>query len=86
MPTFGRFCGYAVQPVFRNWERITAIFGVVAIVPHGKVRVSVSKKTTSVLAGAEAGSMLAKAEKLGVTIIDEATLDAMLAESTPAVE
>ncbi len=45
----------------------------------GKVSGSVSKKTAYVLAGAEAGSKLAKAEKLGVAIIDEATLHAMLA-------
>ncbi len=33
---------------------------------------SVSKKTDYVLAGEDAGSKLAKAEKLGVAIIDEA--------------
>jgi DNA ligase (NAD+) len=44
----------------------------------GKVSGSVSKKTNFVVAGAEAGSKLAKAESLGVTVIDEATLLAML--------
>ena len=44
----------------------------------GKVSGSVSKKTTYVLAGAEAGSKLAKAEKLGVAIIDEPQLHSML--------
>ncbi len=44
----------------------------------GKVSGSVSKKTHFVLAGADAGSKLAKAQELGITIIDEAGLLAML--------
>ena len=44
----------------------------------GKVSGSVSKKTDFVVAGEAAGSKLTKANELGVTVIDEATLLEML--------
>ncbi|HEY0565467.1 MAG TPA: BRCT domain-containing protein, partial [Terriglobales bacterium] len=44
----------------------------------GKVSGSVSKKTSYVVAGEEAGSKLDKARDLGVAVIDEAALVQML--------
>ena len=48
----------------------------------GKVSGSVSKKTSFVVAGEEAGSKLAKAEELGVALLDEAGLRHLLEQTT----
>jgi DNA ligase (NAD+) len=47
----------------------------------GKVSGSVSKKTSYVVAGADAGSKLAKAESLGIQLLDEPGLLALLAQA-----
>jgi DNA ligase (NAD+) len=49
------------------------------IIAHGgKVSGGVSKKTSFVLAGEDAGSKLEKAKKLGIRVVDEAELRKMM--------
>ena len=48
-----------------------------------KVSGSVSKKTSFLMVGADAGSKLAKAQSLGVRVLDEAALDAILKTKRP---
>lgn len=59
-----------------NWSRDEAARHILAA--GGKVSASVSGKTAFLVAGAEPGSKLAKATKLGVPILDEAGLMALL--------
>lgn len=47
----------------------------------GKVASAVSKKTHYLVAGAEAGSKLAKAQELGITVLDEQQLQTLLKDS-----
>jgi DNA ligase (NAD+) len=48
----------------------------------GKVVGSVSGKTSYLVAGASPGSKLAKAERLGVDVLDEAAFEALLARAS----
>ncbi|UOD49826.1 NAD-dependent DNA ligase LigA [Orrella daihaiensis] len=59
-----------------TWTREEASAAIMAA--GGKVSGSVSKKTSYVVAGEEAGSKLSKAESLGVPVIDEDGLKALL--------
>ena len=61
-----------------EWSREQATERIVAA--GGRVTGSVSKKTDHVVAGDSPGSKLEKAERLGVSVIDEAGLRELLGE------
>jgi DNA ligase (NAD+) len=48
----------------------------------GRISSSVSKKTDYVIAGEEAGSKLDKAREIGITVLDEAAFEALVAEQS----
>ena len=62
-----------------NWTRDEATRQILAA--GGKVSGSVSRKTSYVVAGEDAGSKLAKALELGVPVLDEEGLKALLGET-----
>ena len=78
-PREGRLTGstYVITGTLSAWSRDGAKAALEAL--GAKVADSVSKKTTAVVAGESAGSKLAKAESLGVLVLDEAAFAALLA-------
>lgn len=73
-PLVGRT--FVLTGTLPSWTRDEAKAAIEAT--GGKVTGSVSKKTDYVVAGEAAGSKLAKAEALGVAVLDEAALKALL--------
>ena len=73
-----RFAGstFVLTGSLENYTREQA--GEIIETLGGKVSSSVSKKTTYVLAGEEAGSKLTKASQLGITILTEAQFEEMI--------
>ncbi len=67
---------YVITGTLEGWSRDEARKALEA--KGAKVGDSVSKKTTGVVAGESPGSKLAKAEQLGVPVLDEAALERLL--------
>ena len=70
---------YVITGTLEGWSREQAKAALEAL--GAKVSDSVSGKTTGVIAGESAGSKLQKAEKLGVPVLSEDDLRALLGES-----
>ena len=68
---------FVVTGTLENYSRDTIKDRIKSL--GGKPTSSVSKKTSYVVAGEEAGSKLSKAQSLGVPVLDEAGLQALLA-------
>ena len=77
----GKFKGltFVLTGTLPNWTREEASAKIEAL--GGKVTGSVSKKTSYVVAGKEAGSKLEKAQTLGVPVLDEAALRNLLGDA-----
>jgi DNA ligase (NAD+) len=72
---------YVVTGTLAGWSREQAKAALEAL--GAKVTDSVSKRTTAVVAGESPGSKLAKAEQLGVPVLDEQAFAALLAGTGP---
>ncbi len=69
---------YVLTGALENYSRDQAKLALENL--GAKVASSVSKKTTAVIAGRDAGSKLEKAERLGVAVLDEQALEQLLLE------
>jgi DNA ligase (NAD+) len=79
LPLAGK--AFVITGRLERWSRLTAEARIKEL--GGTVGDAVSKKTDYLVVGAEPGSKLAKAQKLGTTVLDEDGFDAVLAGEAP---